>query len=101
MKTQITNLQSPESNKPVANQFLISSDRYNIFKSYETIIAKEDKKTNKITLDKKWNYSRTTIFYLCEFLPHYSDTEYFGKALGKREIEDRIAQGIYNISNLN
>ena len=52
MTTQITNLQSPRSGNPVANQFLISTDKYNIFKSYETIIAKQDKKTKKITLNK-------------------------------------------------
>ena len=92
MKTQITNLQSPRTYKPVPNQFLISSDRYNIFKSYETIIAKEDRKTNKITLDYDWNYSQTTIKYLKEFL---------GITKSKKEIQNDIDKGIYKLSNLN
>jgi len=92
MKTHITNLQSPRSQRPVPNQFLISSDRYNIFKSYETIIAKEDRKTNKITLDYDWNYSQTTIKYLKEFL---------GITKSKKEIQNDIDKGVYKLSNLN
>lgn len=93
MTTQITNLQSPRSGNPVANQFLISTDKYNIFKSYETIIAKQDKDTNKITLDKKsWDYSATTLRYLKVFL---------GTSKSKKELEEDIKQGIYKLSNLN
>lgn len=93
MTTQITNLQSPRSGNPVANQFLISTDKYNIFKSYETIIAKEDRDTNKITLDKNsWDYSATTLRYLKVFL---------GTSKSKKELEEDIKQGIYKLSNLN
>jgi len=93
MTTQITNLQSPRSGNPVANQFLISTDKYNIFKSYETIIAKEDRDTKKITLDKNsWNYSATTLRYLKVFL---------GTSKSKKELEEDIKQGIYKLSNLN
>ena len=67
----------------------------------ETIIAKEDKKTNQITLDYDWDYSATTLRYLKEFLPHKSDTEYFGETLSKKDIIDRIDRGIYKIANLN
>ena len=62
MTTQITNLQSPRSGNPVANQFMISTDKYNIFKSYQTIIAKQNRNTNKITLDKNsWDYSANNL----------------------------------------
>lgn len=93
MKTQITNLQSPRSGKHVANQFMISTDKYNIFKSYETIIAKQNRNTNKITLDKNsWDYSATTLKYLKVFL---------GTSKSKKELEEDIKKGIYKLSNLN
>lgn len=93
MTTQITNLQSPRSGNPVANQFMISTDKYNIFKSYQTIIAKQNRNTNKITLDKNsWDYSATTLRYLKVFL---------GTSKSKKEIKQDIKQGIYKLSNLN
>ncbi len=93
MTTQITNLQSPRSGNPVANQFMISTDKYNIFKSYQTIIAKQNRNTNKITLDKNWwDYSATTLRYLKVFL---------GTSKSKKELEEDIKQGIYKLSNLN
>jgi len=93
MTTQITNLQSPRSGTPVANQFLISTDKYNIFKSYDTIIAKQNRNTNKITLDKNsWDYSATTLRYLKVFLR---------TSKSKKELEEDIKQGIYKLSNLN
>ncbi len=93
MTKQITNLQSPRSGNPVANQFMISTDKYNIFKSYQTIIAKQNRNTNKITLDKNsWDYSATTLRYLKVFL---------GTSKSKKELEQDIKQGIYKLSNLN
>jgi hypothetical protein len=93
MTIQITNLQSPRSNNPVPNQFLISTDKYNIFKSYQTIIAKQNRNTNKITLDKNsWDYSATTLKYLKVFL---------GTNKSKKELEKDIKEGIYKLSNLN
>ena len=93
MTTQITNLQSPRSGNPVANQFMISTDKYNIFKSYQTIIAKQNRSTNKITLDKNsWDYSATTLRYLKVFL---------GTSKSKKDLEEDIKQGIYKLSNLN
>lgn len=93
MTTQITNLQSPRSGNPVANQFMISTNKHNYFKSYQTIIAKQNRNTNKITLDKNsWNYSATTLRYLKVFL---------GTSKSKKELEEDIKQGIYKLSNLN
>ena len=93
MTKQIKNLQSPRSGNPVANQFMISTDKYNIFKSYQTIIAKQNRNTNKITLDKNsWDYSATTLKYLKVFL---------GTNKSKKELKEDIKQGIYKLSNLN
>ena len=66
MKTQ--NMTSPRGNK-VPNQFEISDETYLWFQSYETIIARINKRTRQITLDlNAWNYSTTTSKYRNKFL---------------------------------
>lgn len=57
---------------------------------YETKIA--ENKNGKIYLDaKKWNYSATTIKYLCEYLG-YS---------GKKTVLEAINNNILELKNLN
>ena len=65
----VLNMKSSKGNK-VPNQFIIWTDDYQFFQSYQTIIGRRDIKGN-IFLDKnRWDYSVTTGRYrnifLCE-----------------------------------
>lgn len=69
------------------NQFVITDSGNIFFQSYNSLIAKIDKK-GKVTLFKDWDYSHTTMRHLYSFLREYSniDTKY----LYKRGIEKLI-----------
>lgn len=94
MKIKVYNLESPRSGNPVANQYEIETDKYYIFQSYNTIIAKKERGfLGKVILDPYyWNYSRTTLKYLKQFL---------GINISSKEIEQRIKNGTYKTRNLN
>ena len=94
MKMRVSNLESPRSGNPVANQYEIETDKYYIFQSYNSIIAKKERGfLGKVILDPYyWNYSRTTIKYLKQFL---------GTNISSKEIEQRIKNGTYKTANLN
>ena len=93
MKTKVYNLTSSRSGRPVANQYeIITKDNY-IFQSYNSIIAKVNRKNNQITLDNYyWDYSATTLKYLKQFL---------NISLTKDEIKRNIDIGMYKTANLN
>ena len=93
MKTKVYNLTSNRSGRTVANQYeIITKDNY-IFQSYNSIIAKVNRKNNQITLDNfYWDYSVTTLKYLKQFLDI---------SLSKDEIKRNIDIGVYKTSNLN
>lgn len=94
MKLKINQLESPRTGNPVANQYEIETDKYYIFQSYNTIIAKKERGfLGKVILDPYyWNYSRTTLKYLKQFL---------GTNISSKEIEQRIKNGTYKTRNLN
>lgn len=93
MKTKVHNLTSNRSGRPVANQYEITTKDNYIFQSYNSIIAKVNRKTNQITLDDYyWDYSVTTLRYLKQFL---------NISLTKDEIKRNIDTGMYKTSNLN
>ena len=94
MKITVSNLESPRSGNPVANQYEIETDKYYIFQSYGTTIAKIERCfMGKVILDPHyWDYSRTTLKYLKVFL---------GVNLSSKEIEERIKNGTYKTANLN
>ena len=91
--TRVYNLTSSRSGRPDANQYeIITKDNY-IFQSYNSIIAKVNRKTNQITLDDfYWDYSVTTFKYLRQFLDI---------SLSKDEIKRNIDIGVYKTANLN
>ena len=93
MKTKVYNLTSIRSGRSVANQYeIITKDNY-IFQSYNSIIAKVNRKNNQITLDDYyWDYSATTLKYLKQFL---------NISLTKDEIKRNIDIGVYKTANLN
>ena len=94
MQIKVNNLESPRTGNPVANQYEIETDKYYIFQSYNSIIAKKERGfMGKVILDPYfWNYSRTTLKYLKQFL---------GTNISSKEIEQRIKNGTYKTRNLN
>ena len=70
----------------VNNQVIVHNENNSFFSSYGTIIAK--KENGVITLDEKyWNYSKTTIKYL---------SQYLGVG-GKKDIEKHINGRVQNL----
>ena len=87
----ITNMDSPRSGRPVANQYQINvclqagdkDERFlSLYQSYNTMIAKVE--GGNITLTEDWDCSRTTLKYLREFL---------GEDYTAKEIRRLIAKG--------
>ena len=65
---KVTQMTSPRSGNPVANQFEIRTPKGLFFQSYDSIIALVDKKNNIILDEYYHDYSRTTSKYLSSFL---------------------------------
>ena len=90
MHTKVSNFKT-RGGATAASQFLISDSRFDIFQSYESIIAKRCKRTGAITLDSfYWDYSVTTGRYRNEFLGE-----------GIAETRARIDSKEYSLKNLN
>lgn len=72
MKTiSVENMKSSKGNL-VPNQFIITTKDSIYFQSYKTLIARINKKTNKVYLDTNyWDYSRTTSKYLYQFIQEF------------------------------
>lgn len=66
---RVTNLESPRSGRPVANQYLIETDSGELFQSYRTPIAKNE--GGRFTISSNWNYSVTTSKYFNQWLRSY------------------------------
>lgn len=99
-KIKVENMESPRSYRPVANQFIITTDEGVYFQSYKTLIAFEPNynyqiknKTNCVMFVDRWDYSATTLKYFKQFagLESYS----------KKEIKKMIKEGRYIETNLN
>lgn len=54
------------------NQFIINNNNNIYFQSYESLIAKIDKK-GELSLGKDWDYSKTTLKHLYLFLKDYEN----------------------------
>lgn len=65
---RVTNLNSPRSGEPVANQYEIISDdgATSTFQSYQTVIAKNT--SGHFVISSNWNYSVTTSKYFNQWL---------------------------------
>ena len=81
---------SPNTNRPVPNQFILTDDEGNkYFQSYNTIIVKVT--PNQVFLDNDaWDYSRTTSRWRNEFLGETN-----------KEVERKIKDGTYILTDLN
>ena len=92
----ISNLESPRTGKPVSNQFVIKSSRYSFFQSYRSLVAVYDKKERSITLGPAWDYSRTTLKYLHEWLESdaFSSWAYIRDEFRGRTFSETIRKAI-------
>ena len=94
IKTKISNLESPKSGRPVANQFeVLGIDKYGnsfrIFQSYNSVIVYIS--GGNVYLDKHyWNYSNTTTKYRNIFLGETT-----------QETKRKIKSGEYTLTDLN
>lgn len=101
---RITPFDSPRSNKPVANQWIIRTDDGEFFQSYQSIIAfrpntagmfphadgSEEREDRTVLDERYWDYSTTTGKYRNEFLGE-----------DKAETKKKIANGTYILADLN
>jgi len=89
-KVKVSNLKSDKGNT-IPNQFEIETKDGLYFQSYNAIIVFIDKKNGQWYFDEYyWNYSRTTSKYRNIFLEENT-----------KEIEKKIKEGIYILTNLN
>lgn len=89
MKTKVKNMMSRNYNH-IANQFEITTPEGVYFQSYQSVIVFIPH-NGKTQLDKnKWDYSVTTGKYRNQFLGE-----------SKKETEDKIKSGEYELVDLN
>lgn len=57
------------------NQTILENDKTIKFFSYNTLIAiiNKNKQNNNLQFTSKWDYSKTTTKYLCQFLEQYKN----------------------------
>lgn len=67
----VTNMNSPRTGKPVANQFIIMDGDITVFQSYYSTIATIDGYHYTMTIGRDWDYSVTTGRYRNEFMRRY------------------------------
>jgi hypothetical protein len=80
-----------KSGRNIPNQFEIWDDAGNrYFQSYESIIAKVNKRDEIILDEKYWDYSRTTSKYRNDFL-----------GMSSKEIKNGVEDGTIRLDNLN
>lgn len=53
------------------NQFIINTNEYRFFQSYDSLIAVYNKATHNLTLGCDWDYSNTTRKHLYIFINQY------------------------------
>jgi hypothetical protein len=77
------------SGRDVPNQFVIETKDGEYFQSYRTLIAFRPRSGRIKLSEDSWDYSRTTLKYLCQFLGLRS----------KADILHRIKDGWYILEN--
>ena len=68
------------------NQFIIKGDKFRMFQSYKSAIAKVDYVEKTVHLSEHWDYSRTTAKYRNKFLNETT-----------KETEAKIKSGEYKM----
>lgn len=82
---KVQNMVNNNGNK-VENQFILISEEFEIFQSYDSIIAKKYN-SGLVELSEHYDYSKTTMKYLNLFLGHNIQVT-----------RDRIDSGAYKVN---
>ncbi len=92
IKLKLASVRNMMSNRGnlIANQFVITTPKGEIFQSYQTVIAYRCYKDNIMYIDPDYAYSVTTGKYRNIFLRET-----------RAETERKIEAGIYKMANLN
>ena len=85
----VRNLTSPRTGNAVANQFVITTNNGTFFQSYRSMVAKVDNK-GQVYLSAYWDYSRTTMKYLYQFLREFGWYD-----INAREVRKLIKDGTF------
>ena len=81
---RVSNMNSPRTNRPVANQFEITDGCKHLFQSYNSPIVEIDYSNHVITVYRDYNYSVTTAKYRNEYMrEHGFDEMASGKGFEK------------------
>lgn len=93
---KVKNITNANGNK-VANQFeIVDTDNSTFFQSYDSIIAQVRDEDSAVYLDEYyWDYSRTTMKHLYNFLSQW------GYDLNKKKVLELIEDGVFTLTNLN
>lgn len=78
---RVSNMQSPRSGSPVANQYIINENGRETFQSYQTTIAYHDQ--TGFTISADWDYSNTTRKYFYEWLRGFGFNDFEIQTLAK------------------
>ena len=93
---KVKNITNANGNK-VANQFeIVDTDNSTMFQSYNSLIAMVRDSDSRVYLDEYyWDYSRTTMRHLYNFLSKW------GYDLNKKKVLELIEDGVFTLTNLN
>ena len=69
------------------NCYLVETENYTYGISYRSVVVKYDRMTEKITLGRDWNYSKTTLKHMGILLKQFSYN------LNKKGIEEKLNSG--------
>ena len=95
MRIKVQNLRS-SNNNPVPNQFLIYQNDNVYFQSYYSTIAKIESNGELILDSNRWDYSRTTLKYLYNFIGQFK-----GFRPNKKSLTELIEANEIKTTNLN
>ena len=84
--TQLIN----SNGNPAANQFVITTDNGQYFKSYDSLIAFKPRSGDTVVFTDYWDYSNTTLKHLRTFL---------GTSASKKELEQMLESGAIILDN--
>ena len=88
---KVGNLLSRNTGRAIANQFIIVTDDGYYMQSYDSVVVHYNRRDNVLTLGYDWNYSKTTLKYVEQFIDEYTT---YGK-MTKAEIQQAINENVF------
>nr|DAG76887.1 MAG TPA: hypothetical protein [Caudoviricetes sp.] len=91
---KVRNMESSRG-REVPNQFIIENNGNVYFQSYQSVCAKYNRKTKKLTIGCDWDYSMTTRKYLYKFIKEETPISLDRNQLLK--IQDKKRMKLFNV----